>query len=115
MKSFEGKYEASWGSVYPALNAFLDEGLVAGRPDGLTGGAARYEILRRGRRLLAAKADVVARIESRTGIRLRQVASVDAALARFPAGVRSLGVSPVVLEAALGRTLRSLARSKEAR
>lgn len=105
---FGDQYEPSSGSVYPALTALVDAGLIIGRP---AGRSTTYVMTSAGRRLLRAKSDVISRIEKRTSCRVRADSSLDATIARFATEVRSLEPPPRLLDTALNRTLHSLRRS----
>jgi DNA-binding PadR family transcriptional regulator len=77
-------YRASPGSIYPAIQALEEEGLVEGRDD-----ADRrvYELTRAGIETLARRVDRLAALEARLGVRF--ASGIDAALGRFIERVRT--------------------------
>jgi DNA-binding PadR family transcriptional regulator len=85
-RRFAPNYRPSPGSVYPALAALRTERLVE-----QTSGkkAAEYRATKQGRRLLAEKGDLLARIEARTSA-ADSGASLEPALTRFVTHVRTL-------------------------
>lgn len=114
---FGDVYEPSTGTVYPAVSALVEEGLLicAGAGAGRT-----YQVTEQGRRALAARRDDVARLELRTGARLAPDDSLDAVLHGFLNRVRQLAphLTRPELEATLDRAteeLLQLSRKGEAR
>lgn len=77
-------YRASPGSIYPAIQALEDEGLVEGRDDD---DRRIYELTRAGVETLARRVDRLAALEARLGVRF--ASGIDAALGRFVERVRS--------------------------
>ncbi len=119
---FAPHYRPSPGSVYPAVEALEAEGLIAPRDDE---GPRVYGVTPSGQEALEKRRDALADLELRTGARVGQRGTVDAALERFAARVRGLAgrLDPDALERALSRTLEDIeetavteeARSEEAR
>ena len=84
---FGPRYRPSPGSVYPAVEALEAEGLIAGeRRDGRT----LYRLTRVGAEALETRADALAALELRTGVRPREEDSLEQVLARFRARVAVL-------------------------
>ncbi|HYB35034.1 MAG TPA: PadR family transcriptional regulator [Mycobacterium sp.] len=80
-------YPASPGSVYPAVEALETEGLLLGETrDGKT----IYKTTVAGDRALAARSEMLAALEVRTGARLSLNDSLEPVLARFRARVMPL-------------------------
>jgi DNA-binding PadR family transcriptional regulator len=77
---FGPRYRPSPGSVYPALEALEAEGLLAGEADA---GRTVYRATEAGSEALEGRLDDLARLELRTGVRVRPDESVESALARF--------------------------------
>lgn len=94
-------YRASPGSIYPAIQALEEEGLVAGRDED---DRRVYELTRAGIESLAARVDRLAVLETRLGVRF--ATGIDAALGRFIERVRSASrrVDPADIEDVLDRT-----------
>lgn len=88
-------YRPSPGSVYPAAEALLVEGLVAATTDR---DRTVYAITDTGRDALVARAEMVAALEVRTGVSLSQSSELDAALARFESRLRAAAASLEVTE-----------------
>jgi DNA-binding PadR family transcriptional regulator len=84
---FAPAYSPSPGSVYPALDALASEGLIVGDADG---DRTVWRPTRAGRRALADRADMLATLEVRTGIRLGEDQSLGPVLARFVARLMPL-------------------------
>lgn len=84
---FGGLYEPSTGSVYPAMRALEEEGLVAVERDGRR---QVYGLTAAGREALHASGERIAAFELRTSVRLRSNASFDATIDRFAARARAL-------------------------
>ncbi|HEX7168712.1 MAG TPA: PadR family transcriptional regulator [Acidimicrobiales bacterium] len=83
---FGPAYNASAGSVYPALGALEAEQLIKRTKSD----PSRYELTAEGRRALRTRRDALSRIENRTGVRLGTVDELDAALRRFVARITPL-------------------------
>ena len=79
---FGYRYRPSPGSVYPALDALEVEGLVTGAE---SGGRTTFEVTSAGAEALAARADALAALELRTGVRISQTESLESAIADFKA------------------------------
>jgi len=77
-------YEPSPGSVYPALAALVEEGLVVAHAG--EGRRRTYRVTRKGRDLLASRRGALRAFEVRTGTRLGDD-DVQAAIERFAARV----------------------------
>ena len=76
-------YRASPGSIYPAIQALEDEGLVSGRVDE---DRRVYELTASGVRALAARVERLAALETRLGVKF--ASGIDAAVGRFLERVR---------------------------
>jgi DNA-binding PadR family transcriptional regulator len=87
---FGPAYRPSPGSVYPAAEALLLEGLVVGTTDG---DRTVYALTDSGRQALVARADMVAALEVRTGVSLSHADELDAAFARFESRLRTAAAS----------------------
>jgi DNA-binding PadR family transcriptional regulator len=100
-----GNYEASTGTICPAVSALRSEQLIERDCDGHP-----YRLTTRGRQALEGRRDVVARVELRTGVRFPRDASVDAMIDAFITRLRHLGetVSAGELATVLERTTREL-------
>jgi DNA-binding PadR family transcriptional regulator len=100
---FGPRYQASPGSVYPAIEALETEGLIAGEP---VAGRKVYSSTAAGDEALQARGELLAALELRTGVRLTPGDSLDQALARFKARLAPLsgrvdvGAATVVLDQA---------------
>jgi len=79
---FGPRYRASAGSVYPALTALVEEGLILEDADGPR---RRYRCSATGRAALEKRRAVLAAIEVRTGVRLRPERELAAVVERFGA------------------------------
>jgi DNA-binding PadR family transcriptional regulator len=80
-------YRASPGSVYPAIDALEAEGLIAGEAQS---GKTTYATTAAGDLALQSRAELLATVELRTGVRLARGDSLDPVLARFKARVAPL-------------------------
>lgn len=100
-RRFSPVYAPSPGSIYPAVDALEAEGLIEAIHDGPR---TRYRITSVGRAALHKRAEALAALELRTGVRLGERDPVDAALDRFAAHVRELAsrVDPAEIESAVG-------------
>src|SRR6478672_3104898 len=65
---FGSRYRPSPGSVYPALAALKAEGLVLGEERST--GRTTYRVTATGKKAIAARADALAALEQRTGVRI---------------------------------------------
>ena len=92
---FGPAYRPSPGSVYPAAEALLVEGLVVGTTEG---DRTVYALTDSGREALVTRADMVAALEVRTGVSLSHAGELDAALARFDSRIRAAAASLDVAE-----------------
>jgi DNA-binding PadR family transcriptional regulator len=92
------KYKASPGSIYPAVAALEAEGLIAGSED-----ADRriYSLTKEGSVALERRADRLAALESRLGVRFTQ--GVEPDIARFAQRVRA--VAPRLSDAVLSKAI----------
>lgn len=106
---FAPGYRPSPGSVYPAIEALAEAGLVAGAEQG---GRRVYELTSAGAEALMRRQHDLATIEGRTGVRLGGAGDVDDALDRFAVRVRSVAprLGPAVLDAALDELAQRLER-----
>jgi DNA-binding PadR family transcriptional regulator len=84
---FGDAYEPSAGSVYPAIHALRDEGLVGATT---AGRRSVYSLTDLGHQTLRARGEELAALELRTGVRVRLVTSVDGAIDRFATRARLL-------------------------
>jgi DNA-binding PadR family transcriptional regulator len=84
---FGPHYRASPGSIYPAIEALQAEGLIASEAQN---GRSGYATTAAGARALEARADLLAAVELRTGVRLTPGDSLEPVLARFNARVAPL-------------------------
>jgi DNA-binding PadR family transcriptional regulator len=76
---FGDDYEPSTGTVYPAVRAIADEGLVSASEDGRR---AVYSLTAVGRRALDKRGEQLAALELRTGTTIRAGADIDRVLVR---------------------------------
>lgn len=102
-------YQPSAGSIYPALLSLHAEGLVESQE---TGGRKTFTLTDVGATALADRADAVAALEVRTGVRLTQHEEVDGALARFASRVLAVAdrIDHDALEALLDRLAGEIER-----
>lgn len=106
---FGPRYRASPGSVYPAIDALQTEGLIAGRAQGEK---TVYGVTDVGEKALDDRAEMLAAIELRVGVRLRAADSLESLLARFKARLMPLSgridpaAAAAVLEDAAGEIER---------
>jgi len=107
---FGESYEPSTGTVYPAIRALEDEGLVRSTA---AGRRSVYSLTAVGRRALEDRADMLAALELRTGVHVRGGAAIERALqrARAAAGLVDLDKALAVLEQA-AEDLESMAGGK---
>jgi DNA-binding PadR family transcriptional regulator len=84
---FGPAYQPSPGSVYPAVKALAEEGLIAPEADGER---TRYRATAVGERAVADRRDDLMRLEERTGVRLGGDDDLEHALDRFGARVRAV-------------------------
>jgi DNA-binding PadR family transcriptional regulator len=111
-------YRASPGSIYPAIEALEAEGLIAGEAQS---GKTIYGNTAAGEEALESRAELLATLELRTGVRLARGDSLEPVLARFKARVAPLSghVDPEAVAAVLDRaaaeieTLNGKARRDE--
>jgi DNA-binding PadR family transcriptional regulator len=99
---FGPHYRPSPGSVYPAVDALEAEALVSGRSGG---GRTTFITTAAGDEALAERAESLAALEVRTGVRVRRSESLEPALARFAARLAPLSghVDPEAVTAVLDR------------
>lgn len=97
---FGPRYRASPGSVYPAIDALETEGLLAAEPQD---GKVVYRATPAGEEALRERAEMLAALELRVGVRLGDEESLDALLTRFKARLAPLTgrVDPVAAAAIL--------------
>lgn len=84
---FGPRYRPSAGSVYPAVEALTNEGLLDVAD---VDGRRIYSITPVGTEALVNRSAALAAIEVRTGVHLTHRPAIDAALARFDARVRAV-------------------------
>jgi DNA-binding PadR family transcriptional regulator len=106
---FGPAYRPSAGSIYPAVEGLEAEGLITGRDER---GRRVYELSATGAVALDDRADRLAALEVRTGVRLAHRPTVEAILARFTSRVHALGdrIDPGILDALLSATADDLER-----
>lgn len=94
---FGPTYRASAGSVYPALTALVEEGLLIEEHDGTR---RRYRCASTGAAALAKRKPALAAIEVRTGVRIRPEHELATVIERFAARVERMRgfVEPAELE-----------------
>lgn len=111
---FGPRYRASPGSVYPAIEALQIEGLIEGEP---TDGRTVYSVTPLGRRALEDRAELLAALEYRVGVRLGDENSLESSLARFKARLVPLDgrVDPSAAEAILDRAAAEIEQIQEPR
>ena len=92
---FGPRYRASPGSVYPAIEALQGEGLIEGS---VRGERTVYRITPAGEAALEERAEQLAGLEYRVGVRLGRGDSLDAMLTRFKARLAPLAgrIDPLV-------------------
>jgi DNA-binding PadR family transcriptional regulator len=81
---FSPHYEPSTGSVYPAVTALVESGLVDVKQDGRR---RVYSMTPKGRRTLDRSREALAALETRTGVHLTAV-ELDRVIARFASRLR---------------------------
>jgi DNA-binding PadR family transcriptional regulator len=85
---FGPEYRPSPGSVYPAVKALTEEGLLARERDD---GKARYRATAQGAQAVEARRDELVALEERTGVRLDPAEDqLERSLTRFVSRVRAL-------------------------
>jgi DNA-binding PadR family transcriptional regulator len=94
------RYRPSPGSIYPAIQALESEGLIVARDEG---DRRIYELTADGNAALTRRADRLAGLEARLGVRFAD--GLEATLARFTERVKSVatGVDPGRIEEVLHR------------
>lgn len=99
---FGPRYRASPGSIYPAIEALESEGLIAGEA---AGDKVVYRTTALGDRALDDRAEMLAALELRVGVRLAAGESLDAQLTRFKARLTPLAghVDPAAVAVILDR------------
>ncbi len=98
---FAPAYEPSTGSIYPAVAALVDNGLVVAHDEGRR---RIYSITAKGRRTLDRSGEALAEVEARTGVRLT-TDELDSVLARFAARLKQ---APSVDVAAVEKELEQV-------
>lgn len=108
---FAPAYRPSPGSVYPALRALSEEGMV----DAVEGAATTYRASDAGRQALASRREELAVIEQRTGCHLAPGSDLDRVMARVGARVQAVAgrLSPSVVEEELDRAVRRLEKAAD--
>jgi len=106
-------YRASPGSMYPALRALVDEGLVEEANDGRDARRRTFTITTAGRHALRRRAAALAAFEVRTGVRLSHADSVEASLERFHVRVMNVAerLDPDIVAGELDKTATALERT----
>jgi DNA-binding PadR family transcriptional regulator len=100
------RYKASPGSIYPALSSLESEGLIEAKTDG---DRRVYELTGEGARAFTRRADRIAAMEARLGLRI--ASGLDMVLARL--GQRVWAAAPYVEEARIEDVLEQAARDIE--
>lgn len=105
---FGDDYEPSTGTVYPAVTALKEQRLIYSKQ----GSPTVYTLTELGRNVLKGRQDLLAELELRTGARILANGSIDIALDRFAAKVRSLAKELEVdtIQETLSRAEEELAR-----
>jgi DNA-binding PadR family transcriptional regulator len=95
------RYRPSPGSIYPAMQSLETEGLIVARDDG---DRRVYELTEDGKAALVRRADRLAALEGRLGVRFAD--GLDALLARFAERVRAVAAHVEIerVEQTLDRT-----------
>ena len=108
-RRFGPAYRPSPGSIYPAIEALEHEKLLAGAD---RAGKTTYTLTTDGAAALEERGDMLAELELRTGVHVRDDASVDPILERFKARVTRLSgqVDPDAVEAVLDRAATEIER-----
>ena len=106
---FGDAYEPSAGSVYPAIRALRQEGLIGATT---AGRRSVYSLTDLGHRALRERGEELAALELRSGARVRSATSVDGAIDRFTARARLLAplLDPLATEHLLAETATRLER-----
>lgn len=84
---FGPRYRASPGSVYPAIEALQAEELISGSAEA---GRTVFAITPAGERAIEDRFEQLAALELRVGVRLAEIATIDALLDRFKARLSPL-------------------------
>ncbi|MEX2100505.1 MAG: PadR family transcriptional regulator, partial [Acidimicrobiia bacterium] len=84
---FGDAYKPSAGSVYPAIRALQQDGLIGAAS---AGRRSVYSLTDLGHRVLRDRGEELAAVEVRAGVHVRSATSVDGALDRFAARAHSL-------------------------
>lgn len=94
MRLFGPRYRASPGSIYPAIEALQNEGLIEGVAQG---DKTVYSITPSGQQALEDRAELLAALELRVGARLGQGDSFESLLTHFKARLAPLSghIDPV--------------------
>ena len=97
---FGPRYRASPGSVYPAIEALAESGLITGSEQG---GRRVYALTPIGTEALSRRLHELAAIEVRTGARVGRSGEVEGALERFVARINAVAprIDPQTLDEAL--------------
>jgi DNA-binding PadR family transcriptional regulator len=108
---FGPSYRASPGSIYPAIEALEAEGLIAGEA---LSDKTVYRSTPTGDEALEARAELLATLELRTGVRLARGESLEGLLARFKARIAPLSghLDPNAVEAVLERAAAEIEQLK---
>lgn len=103
-------YRASPGSVYPALAALAEEGLLDAIDDDRHARRRVFTISSTGRRALEQRASALAAFEVRTGARISSLDTVESALDRFRVRVMEVAerLDPRSVADALDETANAL-------
>jgi DNA-binding PadR family transcriptional regulator len=111
---FGGEYEPSTGTVYPAVTALEEEGLIVGEDDGRR---TTYRLAPSGTAALEHRREALAALEVRTGVRVRPDEDLDAVLARVRVSAQNaaLRANAAAIVAVLEDTCRRLGQLKGSR
>jgi DNA-binding PadR family transcriptional regulator len=111
---FGPRYRASPGSIYPAIEALETEGLIEGEA---LSGKTVYRSTASGDEALETRAELLAALELRTGVRLARGDSLEPLLARFKARLTPLSghVDPDAVATVLERAAVAIEQLNGAR
>lgn len=114
-RRFGDEYEPSTGTIYPAVSALAQEKLIAAVSGNGDGRGDVYELTDTGKAALAERAELLTRLELRTGVKVRRDADLDSMLQRFAERVRgaSARVEGSVIERELTRAAGRIERLAE--
>lgn len=114
-RRFGDQYEPSTGTIYPAVSALAQEKLIEPAATNGDGRGDVYQLTNTGRAALSERAELLTRLELRTGVKVRRDADLDSMLQRFGERVRraSARVETPLIERELTRTAGRIERLAE--